>query len=241
MGTTFQLTIPKRSEQPIRAIYIDDTFYVLIDQKILSIEPTGEIKFLTDRIPFRISDFDYDAITETFYVTSWSTNLQDSLSQLALWSTSEKTWDMLVIPGGPYFRPSTIMINDDQIIVGGSDLQMSKYYDDYSAGYSDSSHVGNGIIRFLDLQSITPTVDVDQNDFEVSIFPNPAVDHVTVRSPEKMSRIQVFDYAGRLVQDLQNLQLEAYQLSVADLTPGTYQLKIGTRDGRISSAPLLVQ
>ena len=240
-GSSHQLDIPSRAEIGLKTIYLNETFYVLIDQRILSISPSGEMEFVTDRIPFRSSDFTYDATTETFYVTSWSTNLQDSPSQLALWNKSEKTWEVLIIPGEPCFRPSTIMISDDQIIVEGSDLQYSKYRDDYSAGYSDSSHVGNGIIRFLDLQSITPTVDVDKNDFEVSIFPNPATDHVMVRSPEKMSRIQVFDYAGRLVQDIQNLQLEAYQLSVADLSAGTYQLQISTRDGKISSVPLIVQ
>lgn len=239
-GSTHQLVIPSRAEIGLKTIYLDETFYVLIDQRILSISPSGEMAFVTDRIPFRSSDFTYDATTETFYVTSWSTNLQDSPSQLALWNTSEKTWDVLVIPGEPYFIPSIIMISDDQIIVGGSDLQYSKYWEDYSEGYSDSSHVGNGIIRFLDLQSITPTVDVDQNDFEVSIFPNPAVDHVMVRSPEKMSRIQVFDYTGRLVKAIQNLQVESYQMSVADLPPGIYQLRMSAGVARISSAPLLV-
>lgn len=239
-GSVYQYNISNRTGE-LRTKYIDGEFYVLIDQKILRISNTGHFSFLTESIPSNVvSDFTVNTSAQTIHTVSRSTHILDTIPQVSTWSMHAEKWSSRDMPGDPHLTPSTISIIDDQIVVGGHDLQYLKYWDELSSGYSDSSHIGNGIIRFLDMQFTTPTVDIDKNDFAVSIFPNPAHDHVMVRSPEKMSRIQVFDYAGRLVQDIQNLQLEAYQLSVADLQPGTYQLRISAEVAGISSVPLLV-
>ncbi len=241
-GVVSQYTIPNRIGK-LKTRYIQGAYYVLIDKRILYVSESGDFSFITDSIPMEyISDFNFDVEEQTFYATSTGGGFSaDTIRpQIGSWKTTDKQWVINNIPGEALFLPSTLEIIEDKLVVGGTGFHFYNYWLDTQSEYSDSSHVGNGIIRFLDFQVTTPTVDVRNNDFEVSIFPNPATKHVTVRSPEKMSRIQLFDYSGRLVEDIQNLEIEVYQLPVADLSPGTYQIQIGTRDGKISSAPLLV-
>jgi hypothetical protein len=57
----------------------------------------------------------------------------------------------------------------------------------------------------------------------LAIYPNPAVDQVTISGTERNAQVQVFDASGKLVQ---SAQLSNGRLSVAGLAPGSYQVRI---------------
>ncbi|TSA28547.1 MAG: T9SS C-terminal target domain-containing protein [Bacteroidetes bacterium] len=62
----------------------------------------------------------------------------------------------------------------------------------------------------------------------LNIFPNPATDRVTVTANTLITRLSVVDMAGRPLIDHPDLGRYEVQLSVADLPPGLYLMKIYT-------------
>ena len=81
-------------------------------------------------------------------------------------------------------------------------------------------------------------LDVAFSEPEFSVFPNPATDRVDIRWSQPKSgatQVDILDAAGRLVlsQTLGSLPLGDQQviLSVSNLSPGTYQMRL-TTDGQ---------
>lgn len=115
-------------------------------------------------------------------------------------------------------------------VVSGSDPEDACDPDD-----TDSD--GDGV---CDIQEIIDGTDpnVDENAVSVSewllenvsVFPNPVVDQLTVRSPVKLDRIQWFSPDGRLlrVDPIRNAQAT---LDVSDLASGVYVVQLWNSTG----------
>jgi hypothetical protein len=75
------------------------------------------------------------------------------------------------------------------------------------------------------------------------VFPNPAVDEVTIQFKAPMSgRLQLFDGTGRLVAGREvAAKTPAVEWSVAGLPAGLYLLRFEERDGRVGYLKLIVQ
>ena len=87
------------------------------------------------------------------------------------------------------------------------------YFDDFY--YDEFQHVGIG----------------DPVSFsEISIFPNPATDFVSIRSQEVINEIQVFNNIGQMILD-EKIDSENYEFSVSDLQPGLYTIMIRNQSG----------
>jgi hypothetical protein len=72
--------------------------------------------------------------------------------------------------------------------------------------------------------------EVDAARFQ--IFPNPASDRVTVKSPVEITTIHVLNNSGQLVMDLQ-VNAAEHQLDVSQLESGIYYIRLETNEGQI--------
>jgi hypothetical protein len=64
------------------------------------------------------------------------------------------------------------------------------------------------------------------------IFPNPASDRVTVKSPVEISTIRVLNNSGQLVMDIQ-VNAAEHQLDVSQLESGIYYINLETNEGQV--------
>ncbi|WP_292008945.1 T9SS type A sorting domain-containing protein, partial [Chryseobacterium sp.] len=69
------------------------------------------------------------------------------------------------------------------------------------------------------------------NENEISLFPNPASDILTIKSPSKIESIEVYDIEGRKID--KNLD-NSGQIKIQDLSSGTYILSVETKEGKVS-------
>jgi len=85
----------------------------------------------------------------------------------------------------------------------------------------------------------TIPLSTNQNDLEnFSIFPNPGLDRLNIKSNSKISEIQIFDLMGKLVVELTGVDLEF--VTVSNLSSGLYLLK-ATSDNGVSTTKFLRQ
>ena len=71
----------------------------------------------------------------------------------------------------------------------------------------------------------------DQNDFEISIYPNPVKDQLKVKSILNFQSIRIFNAEGKLVTEIQNPTSE---LNVSNLASGFYFIQFN-HDGKITN------
>ncbi|MGN7863774.1 T9SS type A sorting domain-containing protein [Chryseobacterium sp. 22458] len=64
----------------------------------------------------------------------------------------------------------------------------------------------------------------------LSIYPNPAVDYLTVKSDSKVNKIEVYDLAGRKMNGI----LNGDKVDVTHLSSGNYIINIETKEGKTS-------
>jgi hypothetical protein len=72
--------------------------------------------------------------------------------------------------------------------------------------------------------------EVDASRFQ--IFPNPASDLVTVKSPVEISTIRILNNSGQLVMDLK-VNAADHQIDVSQLESGIYYIRLETVEGQI--------
>ena len=78
----------------------------------------------------------------------------------------------------------------------------------------------------------------DLVEIEVSIFPNPTSEYVTIQSPEPIT-VKIYDISGRLV-GTHNLSDEINQINVSDFSRGTYNLVFESAGHETKTAQLVV-
>lgn len=85
-----------------------------------------------------------------------------------------------------------------------------------------------GIDTFsVDRTTLGVTDEVAKNT-NISIYPNPATDFVSIKSESKINNVEVFDVSGRKVQ----VKLNDNKLDVRNLNSGTYLITIETKEGK---------
>jgi len=71
----------------------------------------------------------------------------------------------------------------------------------------------------------TTSTQTFNEDLQVSIFPNPAVDFINIQVNENVDALQVFSVDGRLMIDKRDFQTPN-ELDISALSHGSYYLKI---------------
>ncbi|WP_375181676.1 choice-of-anchor J domain-containing protein [Chryseobacterium sp.] len=87
-----------------------------------------------------------------------------------------------------------------------------------------------GIDTFSIDRPTLSTNDVYLSDKEVSVYPNPTTDYISVKSADKFSNIEVFDIAGKKV----DVKLEGDKINVKHLNAGSYIISIESKGNKIS-------
>lgn len=96
----------------------------------------------------------------------------------------------------------------------------------YACGlYGTIMKTTNGGEPMLGISEINPV----SND-NVTVYPNPSMDYITVISEKFINEISLYDYKGALVKQ-QNAKDFQTQIDISVLAKGFYLLKINTNDG----------
>ena len=103
----------------------------------------------------------------------------------------------------------------------------------YQAGIFNYNH--NRCEKLTTLKDFTVTANSGIDDVEadgtLDIYPNPAVDEVTVKCSGSISQVLIYDLAGKQVAQSQAQAGDACTINVSRLTPGVYVMKIATSNG----------
>lgn len=108
----------------------------------------------------------------------------------------------------------------------------------YIVGFQDNGNkmvldieCGTGIWWRFNLVYVGPVGVSEIESSDVSVFPNPAQDYVTI--VEEFNSLQVYNVSGSLVLDIQQNQ---NQINVSDLSSGVYFIQMQTIDGQLKQS-----
>ena len=79
-------------------------------------------------------------------------------------------------------------------------------------------------------------LSVENMDFEDKIIaiPNPAADFIKIHSKRMITSYNIVSLDGRLVKQIEGLNLREFPIDVLDLTSGIYILTVQTQGGKSS-------
>lgn len=75
-------------------------------------------------------------------------------------------------------------------------------------------------------------VNIDENTYgfpDLIIFPNPATQKITIRAPENINQIELFDYSGRAVMT-NKVSSNSMTVEIGTLNPGIYIIIVRTKN-----------
>ncbi len=96
----------------------------------------------------------------------------------------------------------------------------------YSGNFNTSSTVGGMFKSTVSLGTRENSLEVNS----ITIYPNPVVDYVTIKSKDKVLSVSVYDISGRLM----NVKNENNLLNVKNIEAGNYVINIVTSNGSVS-------
>lgn len=94
------------------------------------------------------------------------------------------------------------------------------------AKFSDGNGSASGHVRVFDLSSIILSIPGNDLQNNISIFPNPSSDFITILSKEnQLQKIELSDMTGSVISTV-DLNSNAFILDVANYPSGTYLLRV---------------
>ncbi|MEM1324325.1 MAG: T9SS type A sorting domain-containing protein [Bacteroidota bacterium] len=121
---------------------------------------------------------------------------------------------------------------DNNLIVDGqftSDLSLNVQGTNVeirNSGFED------GYVMKINTENIVSTENLDLNQHEISIFPSPASDFISVESAEKMCQVQIFNLNGELIASDDTNDFDGLSsLDISYLPSGSYILRFLTDSG----------
>ncbi|MGN6648154.1 MAG: PKD domain-containing protein [Cytophaga sp.] len=92
------------------------------------------------------------------------------------------------------------------------------------------------------IDSCTTCKDIQIEAAEVSVHPNPAVQHVNFKSKDGVfASIVIYNVNGLEMKNITDIHSNKYQVSVSDLPKGMYYASIVLTDGRVNRSTIVVQ
>jgi blue copper oxidase len=107
------------------------------------------------------------------------------------------------------------------------DSMVSYMYHCHMLPHEDEGMMGQFIV------SCPATVGVNEmqdNNEAVSLFPNPAIGNVSIKtnSVSRIERVKLYDYSGRLIMQFEEINNENYSLDINTIDAGIYVAEIST-------------
>lgn len=113
----------------------------------------------------------------------------------------------------------------------------------YSPGADGSYAVAITIDGCTDTSACIPFIPDGiaevHNTYKLELFPNPAIDVVTIQSDHPFQRLEVLDKTGRLIDRTSELFTFRYEINVGRLVNGMYHLRIYFDDGSVQHQSFL--
>lgn len=92
-----------------------------------------------------------------------------------------------------------------------------------------ASSVSLGLDTF-NINGVLGVNDVEAEKEQLSLYPNPAKDFVTIKTGSKINKVEIFDIAGRKLP----ANLDGNKIDVRNLAPGNYIINVETHKGKVS-------
>jgi hypothetical protein len=135
-----------------------------------------------------------------------------------------------------YLNPKTIYIDTDQsqniALTGSLDLDPGNYtfalFYKNPNGWNQMTPYDSGMLNFTLVDSGTDLSNTHSSGF--SIYPNPVVDELRIKTEETIGKVQILDISGRPLLEI----IGDSNLQVGDLKPGLYVLRIETERGTMT-------
>jgi hypothetical protein len=86
------------------------------------------------------------------------------------------------------------------------------------------------------------TITLKNDKQTVTVFPNPATDHVRIMGNGKvnLAKAQIFDLSGRMIAE-KKLQSGANTVMINELPAGTYIVRVETNTGTVYNQKIIKQ
>ena len=96
----------------------------------------------------------------------------------------------------------------------------------YNVGgsWNNSQYNGSWMIRPI-VSMNTISLDLGINEISFDLFPNPARDKLTIKSPSHDNRIKLFDITGNLLFS-KKFYYDSFSLNISSLSSGIYILRL---------------
>jgi hypothetical protein len=88
--------------------------------------------------------------------------------------------------------------------------------------------------------STVNTFDI-ANNFKIKIYPNPAINFLSVLCNENVEKLRLTDLTGKIILEQRNIHSELIKLDVSTIPAGIYFTSIQTENGRISNQKIIIQ
>jgi len=85
-------------------------------------------------------------------------------------------------------------------------------------------------MQYFQNSEITGTTVLSQ-EFDLTLFPNPVIDVLRFESKEKIEKIEIYNLLGQSLAVFEN---NANQVSLNDLNPGIYSVKVTYATGNFA-------
>jgi len=96
------------------------------------------------------------------------------------------------------------------------------------SGYTIDGNISAGIVRLMDVGNWINEIDKTS---DVTIYPNPVSERLTVNSKQKIEEIQVVDITGRKI--FQTITHDSAEINVSSLASGIYLLRVEYKSGDV--------
>ena len=103
---------------------------------------------------------------------------------------------------------------------GDSFSNTAKIYFDYNAPIVTNTYTTS-------IASTLATSEVKNNKNTISIYPNPVKDILYIQSPDEVTKAEIYDVAGRLIN---SMGAKGNSINISDLPKGNYLIKLFLKD-----------
>lgn len=101
-------------------------------------------------------------------------------------------------------------------------------------GYLQATAIGTWSINNITFGGNGNLVTTNDLSFDVNVYPNPAVDRISFKSAELISKVEVFAITGQKVLETAMSNVQG-SINIADLPQGTYVCKLSSENGARST------
>ncbi|MGE0560563.1 MAG: T9SS type A sorting domain-containing protein [Flavobacteriales bacterium] len=114
----------------------------------------------------------------------------------------------------------------------GLDVKGNKVSLSYVNSFFDIPFVGNwGGLKLLDYTTLMVGIGEQEVEKPTTIFPNPGKTNFTVKAKSVINRIEIYDFVGRKVKTITDINASSVNVNISDLICGVYMVDITLQQG----------